>query len=382
MIKILHITTDYPDDVNQVYTKAVYNLLEATEDSLNHTVISIVRRSGFKFEIISKNDDLIVLIIPKVKLAIANFLVMRLAYFKLIKAVGRDFFSEFDFVHAHKLTIDGLLGWIIAKFNNKKLVVSVRGSTDVKWIKGDFLGRPIYKKIFTYAIHKFWVSPWAKNIILTELKISKGGWSESLLPNICCENFNKHELIDESSNKFIFVGRLDSIDSKGLLKVIKAVSALSKAKLDIYGSFSSEQFSYLESYILEANAGHRITIFGRINNDELKAKLKEYTALLIPSNPETFGISYVEALAKNLPILGSKFSGISGYFDKKSYIGLVDEKNPKEISNWIELCLVNQKEIKNELYNDIVNGELDFLSDHEIKKNYVEKSQRIALNEL
>lgn len=381
MIKILHITTDYPDNVNQVCTKAVYNLLKATDGSLHHKVISLVRRRGVKFEVIIDSDNLIVLVVPKVKLAIANFLVMRFAYYKLVKTVGHDYFSEFDFLHAHKLTIDGLLGWIIAKLNHKKLVVSVRGSTDVKWVKGDSLGRPIYKKIFTYSTHKYWVSPWAKNIILTKLKISKGG-SESLLPNICCEDFNKHEYIDVSSNKFLFVGRLDSIDSKGLLKVIKAISVIPEVKLDIYGTFSAEQFIYLESYILEANAEQRITVFGRINNAELKEKLKEYIALLMPSNPETFGISYIEALAKNLPILGSKFSGVSGYFDNKSYIGLVDEKNQKDISSWIEFCLVNQQKIKNELCSDIIDGQLDFLSDHEIRKNYVEKSQRIVLDEL
>lgn len=381
MTKICHITTDYPDDVNKVYTKAVKNLLEATDKSLNHKVISIVRRGSFKFEIIRPNNDLIVLIIPKVRLAVANFLVMRVAYSKLINAVGHNFFKEFDFVHAHKLTIDGLLGWIIAKLNHKKLVVSVRGSTDVKWINGDLLGRPIYRKIFDYSIHKYWVSAWAKKIILNKLKVKEGYFSESLLPNICREGFNKQEVIDNNTNKFLFVGRLDPKDSKGLLKVIQAVASIPKVGLDVYGTFTTEQLKYLESFILELNAEERIVILGRINNDKLKVKLPEYSALLMPSNPETFGISYIEALAKNLPILGSKFSGISGYFDEKSYIGLVDEKSQQEICHWIKLFLVNQKQIKNELYHDILEGKLDFLSDREIRKNYIEESQRVATDE-
>ena len=380
MTRILHVVTDYPDGVNKVYTKAVKNLLEVTKGELSHHVISIVRKSGFKFDVIRQSDNLIVLVVPKVKLAIPNLLIMRLAYSKLVHALGHDYFKNFDFIHAHKLTIDGVLGWVIAKLNQRKLVVSVRGSTDVKWVNGDIIGRHIYRKVFNYSTHNFWISAWAKKVIIKMLKINNENLSDTLLPNICREDFNNKIVVNHSTKKFVFVGRLDSKDSKGLLKVIKAVSAISNAKMDVYGSFSAEQLTYLDSYILGFNAKDRVSVLGRINNDELKIKLPEYAALLMPSNPETFGISYVEALAKNIPILGSKFSGISGYLENKSYIALVDEKKEQEISACINTFLVKQQQIKNELYNDISEGVLDFLSDEGIKKHYVKQSQRIAIN--
>ncbi|MGV2870719.1 glycosyltransferase [Colwellia sp. E150_009] len=381
MNNVLHIVTDYPDDVNSVYTKAVKNLLDVTEKGLNHQVISIVRKSGFKFEIHRPTNSLIVLIIPKVKLAIANIIVMRIAYTKLCNVVGSEYFDKINIVHAHKLTIDGLLGWIVAKFNKKKLVISIRGSTDVKWVNGDILGRPIYKKIFNFSNHKFWVSAWAKKIIINKLSIQGYHFSESLLPNICHVNFNSNKTIN-ITNKFIFIGRLDSGDTKGLLKVIQAVSSISEASLDIFGSFSSSQLHYLESYISGLGTSNRISLLGRIDNEILKDKLSGYCALLVPSNPETFGISYIEALAQNIPILGSKNAGVSGYFNNKSYVRLVEESHQQQILSCVEYFLANQQQIKNELHKEIHEGKLDFLSDKSIKIKYISVLERVVKSDI
>jgi glycosyltransferase involved in cell wall biosynthesis len=377
MINVLHVVTDYPDGVNTVSTKAVKNLVDQTNLHLSNKVLSIVRLSCIGIKIEYGRDGVIIVKIPKLKGGVLNFFLMLIVYSSIKRKVGGSFFNGFDIVHSHKLTIDGLLGMIISFFNKKKLVVSIRGSTDCKWTKKDIIGRFFYRKVFERSVHIFWVSAWAKKQIIDNLNLSSCVFSESLLPNICSVSFEKKIYFEKESNKFVFIGRYDSIDSKGLLKCIKAISNIKNAYLDIYGLYSEKDRIALEASIVKYGAENRIFIKGVIDNFDFRNVLSSYCALLMPSNPETFGISYVEALSNNVPFLGSKYSGISGYFNNAPYAVMVDENDALEIEKIITLFLNRQSEIKIRLREDIEAGKLDFLLDCEIGKSYIEKIKMV-----
>jgi len=164
----------------------------------------------------------------------------------------------------------------------------------------------LYRAILRRASHVFWVSAWAKKPLLKSLNLKTLSCSDSLLPNISRVEFSTSVAFKDDANTFVFVGRYDSLDSKGLLKCIKAVSKVKNAHLDVYGSYSADDLVELKSFIDQYGAKEKVLFKGFLNNSEFRVLLGSYCALLMPSNPETFGITYIEALANNLPFMGSK----------------------------------------------------------------------------
>lgn len=378
MISVLHVATDYPDGVNEVSTKAVKNLVDQTKSELSHQVLSIVRRRCLRIRVERVGNEIISISVPRLKGAFLNLILMFFVYRAVKKNFKRSFFENFDMVHAHKLSIDGLLGLIISIFERNRIVVSIRGSTDCKWTKKDILGRFLYRSVLKKSVHVFWVSGWAKEPILKNLNLNSLFCSDSLLPNISRVSFENSVTFEDSSNKFVFVGRYDSLDSKGLLKCIKAISRVENAHLDIYGSYSDKDFFEVRSFIDKCGARDKVSFKGFLDNLEFRKVLSGYCALLMPSNPETFGITYVEALASNLPFLSSKNSGISGYLNNRSYAVMVDENSSEEIERGIFKFLNLQKEIKAELKKDIDMGVLDFLSDSDISRKYIDSLEMVV----
>lgn len=367
MIKVLHVITDYPDGNNKNSTQAVKNLLESTSGPIQHDKISLIRQAGLRFSV-DTVGDIIVVKVPKLPGGIFNTLLMFIAYLMVVRKYGGDRFDQ-SIVHGHKLTIDSVFALMFSLFQRKRLVVSVRGGTDTKWVKYKLLSRPLYWFIIVKASHVFWVSPWAKKDIVRHLLV--GGWIEkksSLLPNICFVKPRKNTIVQ--SRKMVFVGRLDNKDSKGLLKLIRAISSVENCRLDVIGSFSDEEIKTITGYAKVHDVAERVFILGRVDNKIFRKMIHEYCALLIPSNPETFGMAYVEALTSNVPIMCSVRSGISGYFDKKVYIELVDERDDLSIVAGIKYLLGQQDFIKSSLKKDMEGGELDFLSDGEISNYY------------
>lgn len=369
MISILHIITDYPDGINERCTQAVKNLLDATSNSLNHKVISVIRKRKLIYKLLEQND-VISIQIPSLPGGLFNSFFMFTAYLYLRYKLGKIFFN-FDFVHGHKLAIDSVLAWIICKAHRTNLLVSVRGTTDQKWVKWKVHTRFLYRIILKESKHIFWVSSWAKKSILSHLNYNiklDENKKFSLLPNLCHVELDQKEIV--FSNKFVFVGRYDRHDSKGLLKLITALKVTPDCSLDIYGSYSPKDISQIMVHAKSYGVEARLDIKGRVDNSAFRQRLSQYGALLMPSNPETFGMVYVEALSSNIPFLGSKNSGVTGYFDNKSYACFVDEKNQHEINEALKYLLKDQLEIKTMLQNDIKNKKLDFLKNSNISQHY------------
>ena len=75
---------------------------------------------------------------------------------------------------------------------------------------------------------------------------------------------------------------------------------------------------------------------------ELLLKYRDADIYIMPSNPETFGLVYVEALSQGLPIIYGSGQGFDGYFDN-GFVGYraqafnvqdIKEAIKKTISNY------------------------------------------------
>ncbi|MGZ9898563.1 glycosyltransferase family 4 protein [Shewanella gaetbuli] len=365
--KVLHIVSDYPDHTKLNNTKAVKNLLEATDNNFEHKVVALRRIKNLKIQFF-KFESYYYFQVPSLPFALFHVLLSLIYSIYLYKKIKNDFI-EFDIIHAHKLTIDGLFAFFLSKMTNIDFVLSVRADTDLKFINRKPLSRWLFKKVFRDSKHIFWVSAWSKPNICQMLHHNHN--NESLLPNIV-SNASSKVLSKKITNskKFIFVGRLESAEKKGLLHVIQALEHLPDYSLDIYGPPGNNLEKILK-YISEHHMQERVSIKGVLSKDDLLKEYNNYCALLMPSKNETFGMVYVESLLNGLPVLCCEGSGIDGYITNSNYFSTVSFGDVKSIANAIKCFYVDQFEIKQKLMEDIINGKLSFFEVENIQSSYV-----------
>ncbi|WP_351011758.1 glycosyltransferase family 4 protein [Shewanella sp. S1-58-MNA-CIBAN-0166] len=378
-LKVLHIVTDYPDHTNYNHTKAVKNLLVATQNEIKHEVIALRRLKKAKI-VYERFNEYIYFQTPSFPFGFFHISTSFL-YAVILSNILRKECIQFDIIHAHKLTIDGLVAFFLSKITGVKYVLSIRADTDLKFINNKPFSRWLFRKVYKNANHIFWVSAWAKNTINSKLKYK--AVNESNLANIVTAKSSSYEFLDKKiviSNRFIFVGRLESAEKKGLLDLIKVMRFYPKLSLDIYGPSTSLINEKILKYIKDNNVETQINLMGSLSKEELISKYKSYSALLMPSQNETFGMVYAEALLNCLPILCCEKSGIDGYLEGSQYFKKVTFGDLEGIKKCIQQFDENQYKIKSQLINDRINGLLDIFETNNIKKNYISRLENAQEN--
>lgn len=157
------------------------------------------------------------------------------------------------------------------------------------------------------------------------------------------KKFNRDKL------KIITLSKL--IKRKNINLVIKA---LNNAKFDfeylIYGE--GREKHKLEKLIKKYNLSEKIKIYSHINHNEIWEKLDKNDVFILPSINETFGLSYLEALARGLIVVGTEDTGIDGVIEnnKNGYLIKPKVENIREILEKIN-SQNNDEMIKNSLLN-------------------------------
>ncbi len=329
-LSILHIHQDYPDGRNlRPPTKAVANLIESVEQADNktsHFVLSINRTSNpFACSIkpFEQGLSVVYFALP------INYIYKPMIYFwsVIVSFFLRKY--QFNYIHAHKLTTEGMFGFYLSKKFQLPFLLSIRGGSDQHNIKRLASCRSLFQSIYKSAQHIFFVSPWMKPILERDLNIETSLGKESNFPNICNIEHAISKASDPSvqcNGRYVTILDFTQFKRKGILPLIQSFKALHAegitVELDIYGGGCKKIQKIIENEILQCKLSDFIHLKGRCPNKELVESLPAYNALLLPSSNETFGMVYVEALAARIPILYHSNTGIDGYFSETCKVGL------------------------------------------------------------
>ncbi len=336
-MKILHIHSDYPDGCNELSTPAVKSLLNATT-GIHHTVF-VIHRTAFPWRIgVTKRDSQLYSVyywgLPfGLGLGISLFYARNL----LLKLIRQEA-THYNLIHGHKLAIDGTLGADLSKILGIPYLLSVRGGTDMRFLRYKKFLRSRWKKVLEGAKHIFWVSSWAREPIEKLLKTRAE--NSSLLPNPCEMSQLNTAKIEVKPANFVTVFRFEQYERKGIIPLIEAIDLIRlkypNVRLDIYGSGPKNKMKIVQSKISVLSLDKHVTIKGRIENSQLQEKLKNYSAFLLPSKNESFGMVFVEALFSGLPILYHSNTGIDGYLDGIEVGVKVDSQSTEELAEKVE----------------------------------------------
>lgn len=369
-LSILHLTYDYAQDNVGKSTVVIGNLINALSQIYSQKIINLNRQTKLKFLIPKTVSDNNIYTVEHFGLpaGIFNYNISKSISKYLIKKFD---LNDIDFIHAHKLTFEGFIGFNLAKRLNKKIVFSVR-QTDFYVLKyrKDLISK--IKEQITYASIIFIIAPYMK----AELKriFGKNFFNDKIerkiifLPNIInLENFKPvSSLIPE---KFITICWLkkEVVKRKNLYRLLMAIKAIDSITLDIVGS--GDYKIVVQNWIKKLDLEDRVTIKGFIPNDKISYFLGQSQALLMPSISETFGVAYAEALSCGVPILYSKNTGFDGIFN-----GVGVAVDPYSISD-IKDGIIELKERNNEYRLNIQklneNKKLKIFSEHSVRLTYI-----------
>lgn len=317
---ILHITGDYPDGVREPTTQAIKRLIDGTGDA-DHVIFSLKRLAdpgnGYFVECDAPPGQRL--------FAFGHFGLplgagLFFAFARVARRIARLLEDEGitpDIIHSHRLTFDGIAGWLLARRLGIPHFVSVRGEVESKVFRFKPTYRPLMKRILQDAARIYCVSAWFAPHL--EKLAGPLGTRMRTLPNII-HNTRKTIPIRPAENAFVIGAQLDVYKRKGVDRLIAAFARtgdrLKDARLDIYGTGSPRSRAAVERIIGHHGLEDRVRLMGQVPNEAFLKALPHYLALAMPARNETFGMVYTEALFAGVPLLYGRRTGIDGYLDE------------------------------------------------------------------
>ncbi|MFC6099479.1 glycosyltransferase family 4 protein [Olivibacter domesticus] len=306
--------------------------------------------------------------IPVYKGAKKNFNDEEIEYFNIYNKWDKKFFfskiwksvlkvrklfssSQFDYIHAHTLISDGLVGFFISILNKKPLVITIRNS-DVNFfipnkifkVLGAMVLRRASLVIFLSPSYKFRIETLYPFTVGKQRLILPNGLDDFWIQNLLGEN-KSHEM--NQVVKLLFVGKIDDNKNLNILMNFLENHDDRVYELHVVGSnINNVDFKGFNSRLRNKN---KTVYYGEVSD---KAKLlKIYRScdiFVLLSFKETFGISYLEAMSQGLPVIYTKNEGIDGYFSDGEVGYSCEPNNPEMLTLLIDNIIndYNSKSIK------------------------------------
>lgn len=285
------------------------------------------------------NKNITLLFEPKNKHN-SNSLIGKLAYFTFLKSLKKAI-NQFkpDVVHAHYATSYGLIG-ALSRFH--PFIISAWGTDVMKFPQKNFIN----KKILNYNLNsadvicatshtiKDYLYPiTTKNIEVIPFGVDTTVFCKKKVTN----------LFDETSFVIGCIKALETLYNVDVL--IKAFSVLKlkhkdkSLKLLIIGVGSQEY--ELKQLVKKLNLNDDVVFTGRISFSEVSNYFNMIDVLANLSDYESFGVSVIEAMACEKPVIATNTGGLKEIIENDQFGSLVEIGNVESTAHEIEKYLLD-----------------------------------------
>lgn len=339
-MKVLHINSNF------LYTAIYENLLDNLNNDVENVIFNPVKEKNnpkvdTKYEIYKPSN---------IKKTDSIFTFSRMK--RSLKYIEKNINIKQDnlIVHAHSMTNDGLLAYKMFKKYQISYILTIR-NTDINFTMQ-------YKKHLKYVYAKVILG--AKTLIFPNYsyknkmkKIFRGNKkvldklkSAYIIPNgiddFWHNNYSqKYKKINtEKEINILFVGRI--YRQKNLHRVVEAIELLNKQKFDLKYNVVGNIID--KEYFQKLKRSHIFNYLGEKNKEDVLTIMNDNDLFIMPSENETFGLVYVEAISQNLPILFTENEGIDQYFPENKYGVAVNAYDVNSIQKGIVKLIENYEE--------------------------------------
>ena len=141
-----------------------------------------------------------------------------------------------------------------------------------------------------------------------------------------------------------FLARLESRKGAGI--AVQAMDCLRKRSIDAHLLLAGqgEEADSLKNQIAALGLADRVALPGWIA--DLDQFFSEVDLLLVPSNYESFGLTIVEAFARRVPVITSRFYCFAeNYFTDRVNCILADSRCPEAFADAVQWCLEHPEKV-------------------------------------
>lgn len=376
---ILHITGDFPDPLRAEKPGVIRSLIDLTRSDFEHEVVSINRTSPTVRETTKTLVGNGKLRIHSTAfnygtaieyLAPSHGLLHRSKLIEVAKWITRRVSREGrrpDLVLGHKLTIEGIIAAFVARQLGIPYGLSIQGNTDTRIVRARPDLRSVFREIFHNAQIVFPFTPWALKTI--EGYLGARSRPTHILP--CPTELDTIQPPKPGANGLVSVFHLRNHKLKNLKGIAQAFGVLTKRgarpPLEIVGGGTDKETATCRTIVADYP---NITFTGPLEPDQVSVRLNRSSALLAPSNRESFGLVLIEALFAGAPIIYPKGRAIDGFFDDLPFALGVEPSDPKSIAEAMAHALEDEVKLKEHLADWQLSGALEPFTREAITKRF------------
>ncbi len=172
-----------------------------------------------------------------------------------------------------------------------------------------------------------------------------GGKNVIVIPNgVDVSAFAQFRKKISSNGVFTILTTSSLIPRNGIDTLIAAVALLPQNirwRLVIAGEGPECQRLKLTAKSLKLD--EKISFLGRVANSKIPELLSEAHLFVRPSRFEGFGVSFIEAMAAGVPVIGTPVGGIPDFITHLKTGLLVEPDNPHQLASTIQTLIANKK---------------------------------------
>ena len=245
-------------------------------------------------------------------------------YYKNLRKIYKKIVSDghkIDLIHAHSYLPAGLAAVRLGKTQNIPVVVTEHASVVLKkQLSEERIS--LLKEVVAEAKAFICVSRALKKSVQ---ELTNNIREPIIIPNAVDSRFKYSERKESDIFTFISIGNL--VRSKRFDLTIEAFSLCFKrnqnVKLKILGEGILRK--ELEELTVKYGIEEQVIFTGRVSRESVVKELQTAKVFVLPSDYETFGVVYIEAMACGLPVIGTKNGGAEDIISRKN--GILIEKN-------------------------------------------------------
>ena len=272
------------------------------------------------------------LVLPKVGMNVAPLLLAQAAKPVIGRLIDEGF--DFDLIDAHYFYPDGVAAAMLARYFNKPLVITARGS-DVTLFPQFALPRRMIKWAIRCADAVITVA----NALRDEV-IALGGDPDrvtTLRNGVDLQLFRPTERQANQEFTLLTVGHL--VPQKAQELSIGALPLLPDTRLVIAGEGPNR--SMLENLARSLKVEHRVRFLGAVSQDELRAQYNAADALVLSSSREGWANVLLESMACGTPVVASRVHGTPEVVAAPEAGVLMAERTPQGVADGVNRLRAN-----------------------------------------
>lgn len=224
--------------------------------------------------------------------------------YKIYKRIEKDGY-KIDIIHAHSCFPAGIAATRLGNKLKIPVVVTEHASDVLTKKIGDK-----QKEHLLQTIKRCNAFISVSNALRKSIEeLGADGNNIQVIPNSVNDSFTYEEC--KSIRKFCFVSIGNLVESKRFDLTIKAFARKFRenpnVQLKIIGDGNLRKM--LQEMTKQLGIEDKVTFTGRISRKQVISTLQESKVFVLPSDFETFGVVYIEAMACGLPVIGTKNGG-------------------------------------------------------------------------